>query len=134
MRLRPGLGLLSTPAGAACLAALLSAPGLRAQAPPPRQVAIAASVDSRQLPMDRGAAAVWQSLQKLHTRASLLMVTAHPDDEDGGLLATESRGRGVRAALLTLNRGEGGENLMSDDFYDALGLVRTQELLAADRY
>jgi len=84
--------------------------------------------------MDRGAAAVWQSLQKLHTRASLLMVTAHPDDEDGGLLATESRGRGVRAALLTLNRGEGGENLMSDDFYDALGLVRTQELLAADRY
>src|SRR2546430_16578521 len=83
---------------------------------------------------DRGAAALWQSLQKLHTRASLLMVTAHPDDEDGGMLTYESRGQGVRAALLTLNRGEGGANVMSSDYFDALGLVRTEELLAADRY
>src|SRR5205823_10505272 len=86
------------------------------------------------LPVDRGAAALWQSLQKLRTRASLLMVTAHPDDEDGGMLTYESRGQGARAILLTLNRGEGGQNVMSDDFWDALGLVRTEELLAADRY
>ncbi|MGH9480877.1 MAG: PIG-L family deacetylase [Terriglobales bacterium] len=107
---------------------------LAAQAPPPRTVAIAPAVAARQLEMDRGAAAVWQSLKKLHTRASLLMVTAHPDDENGGILTYESRGLGVRAALLTMNRGEGGENLMSNDFYDALGLVRTQELLASGRY
>lgn len=86
------------------------------------------------LAFDRGAAALWQSLQKLHTRTSLLMVTAHPDDEDGGMLTYESRGQGGRVALLTLNRGEGGANVMSSDYFDALGLVRTEELLAADRY
>jgi LmbE family N-acetylglucosaminyl deacetylase len=90
--------------------------------------------DARPLPIDRGAAALWQSLNKLHTRASLLMVTAHPDDEDGGMLTYESRGKGARVTLLTLNRGESGANVMSPDFFDALGLVRTEELLAADRY
>ncbi|MBV8833784.1 MAG: PIG-L family deacetylase, partial [Acidobacteriaceae bacterium] len=62
------------------------------------------------------------------------MVTAHPDDEDGGMLAYESRGQGARVALLTLNRGEGGANVMSSDFFDALGLVRTMELLKAGEY
>src|SRR6202041_544952 len=86
------------------------------------------------LEIDRGAAGLWQSLLKLHTRSSLLMVTAHPDDEDGAMLTYESRGQGARVALLTLNRGEGGANVMSSDYFDALGLVRTEELLAADRY
>src|SRR6266478_9136179 len=71
--------------------------------------------DAEPLLFDSGAAALWQSLQKLHTRASLLMVTAHPDDEDGGMLTYESRGQGGRVALLTLNRGEGGANVMSSD-------------------
>jgi LmbE family N-acetylglucosaminyl deacetylase len=91
-------------------------------------------VAGQALLFDRGAASLWQSLQKLHTRASVLMVTAHPDDEDGGVLAYESRGQGARVTLLTLNRGEGGANVMSPDYFDALGLVRTEELLAADRY
>jgi LmbE family N-acetylglucosaminyl deacetylase len=91
-------------------------------------------VAAEPISFDRGAAALWQSLQKLHTRASLLMVTAHPDDEDGGMLTYESRGQGTRVTLLTLNRGEGGGNVMSSDYFDALGLVRTEELLAADRY
>ncbi len=86
------------------------------------------------LPINRGSAAVWQSLKKLHTRASLIMITAHPDDEDGGMLTYESRGQGVRVTLLTLNRGEGGANVMSANYFDGLGLVRTEELLAADRY
>ncbi len=63
-----------------------------------------------------------------------MMLTAHPDDEDGGMLTYESRGRGTRVALLTLNRGEGGANVMSPDFYDSLGLVRTEELLKAGQY
>ena len=63
-----------------------------------------------------------------------MLIVAHPDDEDGGMLTYLSRGQGARVAMLTLNRGEGGQNLMSADFKDALGLIRTQELLAADRY
>src|ERR1035437_1086229 len=83
---------------------------------------------------DRGAAGLTRWLHALKTRASLILITAHPDDEDGGMLALETRGAGARAALLSLNRGEGGQNAMSMDLYDALGQVRTQELLAADRY
>ena len=83
---------------------------------------------------DRGAAGMSRLLRSLQTRASILLFTAHPDDEDGGMLAYETRGLGARGGLLTLNRGEGGQNVMSMDLYDALGLVRTQELLTADRY
>ena len=99
-------------------------------------VLLAASccVTAQEIPADRGAAAVWQGLKRLHTRASLIMITAHPDDEDGGMLAYESRGRGTRVTLLTLNRGEGGANVMSPDYFDALGLVRTMELLKAGQY
>ncbi|MBV8831079.1 MAG: PIG-L family deacetylase [Acidobacteriaceae bacterium] len=102
------------------------------------QVPYATSIEptphESEIAVNRGSAALWQSLQKLHTRASLIMVTAHPDDEDGGMLAYESRGQGARVALLTLNRGEGGANVMSSDFFDALGLVRTMELLKAGEY
>jgi LmbE family N-acetylglucosaminyl deacetylase len=100
----------------------------------PTAVSAKPDVAGQPVSFDRGAAAVWQSLQKLHTRASVLMVTAHPDDEDGGTLTYESRGQGARVTLLTLNRGEGGANVMSSDYFDGLGLVRTEELLAADRY
>lgn len=74
-----------------------------------------------------------QALRRLQTRASLLMIVAHPDDEDGGMLTYCSRGLGARVGMLTLTRGEGGQNVMTGDFNDALGLVRTRELLAADR-
>jgi LmbE family N-acetylglucosaminyl deacetylase len=86
------------------------------------------------LPEDRGAAALEQSLKRLGTWASLMIVIAHPDDEDGGMLTYESRGQGVRASQLTLTRGEGGQNAVSADSYDALGLIRTNELLRADRF
>src|SRR3954465_15288429 len=100
----------------------------------PYATTIKPAVDAHEIPANRAASALWQSLKKLSTRASLIMVTAHPDDEDGGMLAYESRGQGARVALLTLNRGEGGANVMSPDFFDALGLVRTMELLSADHY
>src|SRR5271168_1428640 len=95
---------------------------------------VRASVTEDPIPANKGELVLEQSLIKLRTRASLLMIVAHPDDEDGGMLTYEARGQGVHAATLTLTRGEGGQNLMSGDFDDALGLVRTQELLAADRY
>ena len=86
------------------------------------------------LPLNHGAPALEQLLRKLRTRASFMLIVAHPDDEDNGALTYLSRGHGARVATLTLTRGEGGQNLMSGDFDDALGLIRTQELLAADRY
>jgi LmbE family N-acetylglucosaminyl deacetylase len=92
------------------------------------------AVGVEKIAANEGSAALWQSLVKLRTRASLMMIVAHPDDEDGGMLTYEARGQGAQVAMLTLTRGEGGQNLMSADFNDALGLVRTQELLAADRY
>jgi len=86
------------------------------------------------IPENRGAAALEESLRRLQTTASLMMIVAHPDDEDGALLAYLSRSRGVRCTLLTLTRGEGGQNAMSAETYDALGLIRTNELLKADEY
>src|ERR1700680_1236077 len=115
----------------AAFIALLCLP-LIAQAP--YSTSISSSDVAIELRANTGAAGLWQSLKKLHTRASLIMITAHPDDEDGGMLTYESRGQGARVALLTLSRGEGGANVMSSDYFDALGLVRTEELLAADRY
>lgn len=112
--------------------ALLLVIGVNAQAP--FHSTLRPELVATDIPANRGAAALWQSLKKLHTRASLIMITAHPDDEDGGMLAYESRGVGARVSLLTLNRGEGGANVMSSDYWDALGLVRTEELLAAGRY
>jgi LmbE family N-acetylglucosaminyl deacetylase len=116
--------------------ALLAALLLTAASSPaqtPTATAIAATPDYQPLTVDRGNAALQQSLRKLGTRASLMMIVAHPDDEDGGMLAYESRGQGARVALLTLNRGEGGQNIMSNDLWDQLALVRTEELLAAGR-
>jgi LmbE family N-acetylglucosaminyl deacetylase len=119
----------STAALALCVA---GSPALAqsAQAIPYAQQNIAA----RPLPIDRGSAALEQSLRKLRTRASLAMVVAHPDDEDGGMLAYESRGQGVDTTLLTLNRGEGGQNDMTSDYWDELGILRTEELLGAGNY
>jgi LmbE family N-acetylglucosaminyl deacetylase len=100
----------------------------------PWRVQIAASPDAQTLSEDRGAAGLAQTLRKLDTWASLLFIVAHPDDEDGGMMAFESRGMGARTAIMTLTRGEGGQNAMSGESYDALGLIRTNELLLADEY
>ena len=86
------------------------------------------------LPQDSGAAGVWQKIRKLQTTASLLHTTAHPDDEHGGMLAMMSRGQGARTTLLTLTRGESGDNAIGSELFDALGLIRTEELLVSNRY
>jgi LmbE family N-acetylglucosaminyl deacetylase len=123
------------PLAAAC--AFLHAPLLAQQPSDPANLTyehVAPQALADTLPINHGAPALQQLLVKLRTRASMMMIVAHPDDEDGGFLTYESRGQGARVAMLTLTRGEGGQNLMSADFDDALGLIRTQELLAADRY
>jgi LmbE family N-acetylglucosaminyl deacetylase len=83
---------------------------------------------------DSGASGAWQRLLKLTTIASAMHTTAHPDDEHGGMLALLSRRDGVRLALMTLNRGESGDNAIGSELFDALGLIRTEELLDAGRY
>ena len=83
---------------------------------------------------NKGAAAAWRAMLRLRSTVTVLHTTAHPDDEDGALLTWLSRKAGVRAGLLTLNRGEGGANLVGPELYDALGILRTEELLAAGRY
>jgi len=93
-----------------------------------------APLTGRELPIDKGALGLQQLLRKLNTRASIMNIVAHPDDEDGGMMALYSRGLGARVADLSLTRGEGGQNAVTGDFEDALGLLRTQELLSCDRY
>src|SRR5471030_14996 len=86
------------------------------------------------LPQDTGAAGTWQRLLKLQTTASAMHTDAHPDDEQGGMLAQLSRGQGARVSLLTLNRGESGDNAIGSELFDAVRLIRTEELLMAGRY
>jgi LmbE family N-acetylglucosaminyl deacetylase len=86
------------------------------------------------LPQDTGAAGLEEMLVRLRTTARLMQTVAHPDDEDGGMLTLESRGKGATVLLLTLNRGEGGQNKIGSNLFDVLGVLRTLELLGADRY
>ena len=86
------------------------------------------------LPQDMGAAGLRLSLRRLSTTARLMQTVAHPDDEDGGMLTLEARGRGANVLLMTLNRGEGGQNKIGSNLSDVLGVLRTEELLAADQY
>jgi LmbE family N-acetylglucosaminyl deacetylase len=90
--------------------------------------------DTRPLPQDQGAILLFQLLTKIKTTARFMQVVAHPDDEDGGLLTLEARGRGATAMLFTLNRGEGGQNKFGAESSDELGILRTLELLEADKY
>lgn len=94
----------------------------------------ATALPAARLPQDTGAAGTWQRLLKLQTTASAMHTTAHPDDEHGGVLAQLSRGRGARLSLLTLNRGESGDNAIGSELFEGLGLIRTEELLVSDRY
>jgi LmbE family N-acetylglucosaminyl deacetylase len=87
-----------------------------------------------EIPQDEGAAGLRWELLRLGTTARLMQVVAHPDDEDGGMLTLEARGRGVGALLMTLNRGEGGQNKIGSNLSDVLGVLRAEELLASDQY
>ena len=80
-----------------------------------------------------GAAELKLTLDKLNVVGSVLMIAAHPDDENTALLAYLARGCKVRTGYLSLTRGEGGQNLIGAEQGDELGILRTQELLAARR-
>ena len=72
-------------------------------------------------------------LQKLNVLGSVLYVAAHPDDENTAALAYFSKGKKYRTAYLSLTRGDGGQNLIGPEKGAEIGIIRTQELLAARR-
>ncbi len=87
-----------------------------------------------EIPQDEGTLGLRLELRRLSTTARLIQTVAHPDDEDGGMLTLEARGHGASVLLMTLNRGEGGQNKVGSNLSDVLGVLRTLELLAADQY
>jgi LmbE family N-acetylglucosaminyl deacetylase len=78
-----------------------------------------------------GEVAIRLALEKLDTLGSAMMIGAHPDDENTALIAWLARGRHVRTSYLSFTRGEGGQNLIGSEQGDEMGVIRTQELLAA---
>lgn len=93
---------------------------------------LAASVFSQIHPVyDQGALGLMQLIKRLNTSASVMMIGAHPDDEDTALLAYFARGENARTAYLSLTRGDGGQNIIGPEQGEALGVIRTEELLQA---
>ena len=82
---------------------------------------------------DQGGNALVRQLQRLQTTASVLHTGAHPDDEDSALVAYHARKKNARTAYLSLTRGSGGQNIIGAEQSDALGVIRTEELLQARR-
>ena len=84
-----------------------------------------------QVPLDRGVTGTALLLRQLDGVKRVLMIAAHPDDEDTALLATLARGMGAETAYLSLTRGDGGQNLVGPELGEGLGVIRTGELVAA---
>jgi LmbE family N-acetylglucosaminyl deacetylase len=82
---------------------------------------------------ERGAVALGEGVAGLDVTARVLLIGAHPDDEDTQLLTWLARGRQVETAYLSLTRGDGGQNLIGNELGPLLGMIRTEELLAARR-
>jgi LmbE family N-acetylglucosaminyl deacetylase len=114
--------LLAGPASCLCrrltlmvgFAGLITAPATAAPSPP-------------------SATAILQELRSFRELGSVLYIAAHPDDENTQLIAYLARGRNYRTAYLSLTRGDGGQNVLGPEFGDELGVIRTEELLAARR-
>src|SRR5262249_43830569 len=90
----------------------------------------------RVVPVDEegGHIALGLALRHLTNTGVLLHTTAHPDDENNGLLVMLNRGQGYRTALATATRGNGGQNEIGPELFEALGVLRTKELEALHRF
>ncbi|HEX2781473.1 MAG TPA: PIG-L family deacetylase, partial [Gemmatimonadaceae bacterium] len=97
-------------------------------------LSLLALVAPRVLPsQERGATALRELTDGLSSTVRVLVIGAHPDDEDTQLITWLSRGHRVETAYLSLTRGDGGQNLIGNELGEALGAIRTEELLAARR-
>ncbi|MEP7362916.1 MAG: PIG-L family deacetylase [Acidobacteriota bacterium] len=91
------------------------------------------ALQAQERPLAAGAAEVRANLDRMKVLGGVLMIGAHPDDENTAVLAYYARGRHYRTGYLSLTRGEGGQNLIGSEQGDLMGVIRTQELLAARR-
>src|SRR6478736_8777996 len=82
---------------------------------------------------DYGELGFQQAIRRLNTTAIVMMIGAHPDDEDSALLAYLARSDSARTSYLSLTRGDGGQNIIGPELFEALGVIRTEELLQARR-
>lgn len=83
---------------------------------------------------DQGITGFGLALRRLPRLSSVLYITAHPDDENNALLVRLGRGEGHRTGLLTLTRGDGGQNEIGPELFEAIGLLRSEELAAIHRF
>src|SRR5215217_6223106 len=115
------LRLRSCTLATVCLVSVLIAPGAaQLRVAPPGERA--------------DAAALGLMLRKLASTGTFMQTDAHPDDEDNGLLAMLGHGQGMRTTLVTLTRGDGGQNEIGPELGQSLGVLRTEELLAVHRF
>lgn len=80
------------------------------------------------LRLDQGSTGLGLALRQLPVEGAVLYVTAHPDDEDNAVLVALGRGRGLKTALLTTTRGDGGQNEIGPELFQAIGILRSEEL------
>jgi len=99
----------------------------------PAFAAIASGALAQRPPAQLDASEILHRMEKLGVVGSVLYVAAHPDDENTRLITWLSNGKKVRTAYLSVTRGDGGQNLIGPELGDALGILRTQELLEARR-
>jgi LmbE family N-acetylglucosaminyl deacetylase len=97
---------------------------------------LAPRAQMRVVPVDeeQGHVALGLAIRHLTNTGIFMMATAHPDDENNGLLVELNRGQGYRTALATATRGNGGQNEIGPELFEPLGVLRTQELAALHRF
>ena len=86
------------------------------------------------LRFDQGPNGLGLALRQLPVEGSVLYVTAHPDDENNGVLVALNRGRGLKTSLLTVTRGDGGQNEIGPELFQAIGILRAEELAGVHEY
>src|SRR5678815_3659550 len=96
-------------------------------------VSLTRAARAAEAPEAMNAARIRLALQKLNVLGRVLYIAAHPDDENTGLISYWANGALYDAAYLSLTRGDGGQNLIGSELREELGVIRTQELLAARR-
>ena len=99
-------------------------------------LALSPAGQMRVAPLDeqQGHVALGLALRHLGNTGTYMMFTAHPDDEDNGLFVKLNRGEGYRTTLVTATRGNGGQNEIGPELFEALGVLRTEELTALHRF
>lgn len=97
-------------------------------------LAVTSAPRAQEIAAIRGHVGLALVLRQLATVGTVMHVTAHPDDENNSLMAMQSHGQGLQVVLATATRGTGGQNEIGPELFDALGVLRTEELLAAHEY